>query len=161
MSGFSSALNEHEIESLLAFLFEEEDRQLVVSETDKTADDKIKYFNISGYTTWIDQSGNPALQPPWGTLNALNLSTGEYEWQIPLGNDPKLQEDATPLAGLEGKAGPVVTGGGLIFISGAMDLQLCAIDKATGKILWQTTLPSIANATACTYKADGKQFVAL
>ena len=63
--------------------------------------------------------------------------------------------------GQEGKSGPVVTAGGLIFISGSEDKQLRAIDKTTGKTLWQTTLPAMANATACTYEVDGKQFVAI
>lgn len=161
MPGFSRALSEEEIGSLLAFLYEEEDRQLAIDETGSTAEESIQYFNISGYTTWIDPSGNPAIQPPWGTLNALNLSTGEYEWQIRLGNHEELQTEGGPITGQEGKAGPIVTGGGLIFISGSEDKQLRAIDKATGEVLWQTTLPAMANATACTYQVAGKQYVVL
>lgn len=161
MPGFARALKENEIESLLAFLYEEEDRILEGNETENTADANIQYFNISGYTTWIDPSGNPAIQPPWGTLHALNLSTGEYEWQIRLGNHEALQEEGGPITGQEGKAGPIVTGGGLIFISGSEDRQLRAIDKATGEILWQTALPAMANATACTYQVANKQFVVL
>jgi len=99
--------------------------------------------------------------PPWGTLNALNLTTGEYEWQIPLGNDEARQATGAPETGQEGKAGPVVTAGGLIFISGTSDHKLRALDKATGKLLWQTALPAIANATACTYQVKGKQYVTL
>lgn len=71
-----------------------------------------------------------------------------------LGNDPELQAEGAPPTGLEGKAGPVVTEGELIFISGAMNLQLRAIDKATGKVLWQTTLPSLNNATARSYMVE-------
>lgn len=161
MPGFSRALNDGEIESLLAFLYEEEDKPLISGETQESTDKKIQYYNISGYTTWIDQSGNPAIRPPWGTLHALNLSTGEYEWQIPLGNNPELQEEGALPTGLEGKSGPVVTAGGLIFISGAEDRLFKAVDKVSGKTLWQTTLPAMANATACTYLVDGKQFVAI
>lgn len=120
-----------------------------------------QYLNATGYKTWKDPSGNPAIQPPWGTLHALNLSTGEYEWQIPLGNDESRQIKGAPETGQEGKAGPIVTAGGLIFISGTEDKKLRAFDKSTGKLLWQTTLPALANATACTYQAGGKQFVAL
>ena len=68
--------------------------------------------NISGYTTWVDQSGNPAIKPPWGTLHSLDLSTGEYNWQLPLGNNPKLQKDGSSSTGLEGKSGPIVTARG-------------------------------------------------
>lgn len=120
-----------------------------------------QFVNSTGYRTWKDPSGNPAITPPWGTLSALNLATGEYAWQIPLGNDSVRQQKDAPETGQEGKAGPVVTAGGLIFISGTEDKKLRAFDKATGKLLWQTTLPAHANATACTYQANGKQYVAL
>ncbi|MCW3089951.1 MAG: pyrroloquinoline quinone-dependent dehydrogenase [Ferruginibacter sp.] len=120
-----------------------------------------QFVNSTGYKTWKDPSGNPAITAPWGTLNALNLATGEYEWQIPLGNDSLRQEKDAPETGQEGKAGPVVTAGGLIFISGTEDKKLRALDKATGKLLWKTVLPAQANATACTYQVNGKQYVAL
>jgi quinoprotein glucose dehydrogenase len=120
-----------------------------------------QFVNSTGYRTWKDPSGNPAITPPWGTLSALNLATGEYEWQIPLGNDSLRQQKGGPETGQEGKAGPVVTAGGVIFISGTDDNKLRALDKATGKPLWQTTLPALSNATACTYQVSGKQYVAL
>lgn len=161
MPGFSRVLSANEIESLLAFLYEEKDRQLTAPESTKTPDGKVQYFNISGYTTWIDQSGNPALQPPWGTLHSLNLNTGEYEWEIPLGNDEKRNTEGPTDTGLEGKSGPVVTAGGLIFISGAEDKKFRALEKSSGKLLWETTLPAMANATACTFIAKGKQYVAI
>jgi len=120
-----------------------------------------QYLNSTGYKTWKDPSGNPAIIPPWGTLHALNLSTGEYEWQIPLGNDEARQVKGAAETGQEGKAGPIVTAGGLLFISGTGDKKLRAFEKSSGKLLWQTTLPALANATACTYQVNGKQFVAL
>ncbi|WP_293956613.1 MULTISPECIES: PQQ-binding-like beta-propeller repeat protein [unclassified Sphingobacterium] len=120
-----------------------------------------QFVNTTGYRTWKDPSGNPAINPPWGTLSALNLSTGEYEWQIPFGNDSLRQEKGVPETGQEGRAGPILTAGGVIFISGTADRKLRALDKASGKLLWQTTLPALANATACTYWPKGKQYVAL
>lgn len=120
-----------------------------------------QYLNATGYKTWKDPSGNPAIQPPWGTLHALNLSTGEYEWQIPLGNDESRQIKGAPETGQEGKAGPIVTAGDLVFISGTEEKKLRAFDKSTGKLLWQTTSPALANATACTYQVWGKQYVAI
>jgi quinoprotein glucose dehydrogenase len=132
--------------------------QLGTTERNAHAD---QYLNSTGYKTWKDPSGNPAITPPWGTLHALNLSTGEYEWQIPLGNDEARQAKGAVETGQEGKAGPIVTAGGLVFISGTEDKKLRAFDKSTGKLLWQTTLPALANATACSYQVNGKQFVAL
>jgi quinoprotein glucose dehydrogenase len=130
-------------------------------ETSQGKDRADRFVNTTGYRTWKDPSGNPAIRPPWGTLHALNLSTGEYEWQIPLGNDSTRQEKGAPETGQEGKAGPIVTAGGVIFISGTEDKKLRALDKSTGKLLWQTTLPALANATACTYQVKGKQYVAI
>ncbi|MBB5621914.1 quinoprotein glucose dehydrogenase [Pedobacter cryoconitis] len=120
-----------------------------------------EYVNSTGYKTWKDPSGNPAITPPWGTLSAINMATGDYAWQLPLGNDITRQVKGGPETGQESKAGPIVTAGGLIFISGTADNQLRAFDKISGKILWQTTLPALANATASTYMAGGKQYVAL
>jgi quinoprotein glucose dehydrogenase len=62
-----------------------------------------QFVNSTGYRTWKDPSGNPAITPPWGTLNALNLATGEYEWQIPLGNDSVRQHKGAPETGQKGK----------------------------------------------------------
>ncbi|MDN5286595.1 MAG: pyrroloquinoline quinone-dependent dehydrogenase [Mucilaginibacter sp.] len=120
-----------------------------------------QYINTTAYKTWKDPSGNPAITPPWGTLSAINLATGDYAWQFPLGNDSTRQVKGEPETGQEGKAGPIVTAGGLIFISGTDDKKLRAFDKVSGKLLWQTTLPALANATACTYQVNGKQYIAL
>lgn len=160
MPGFSRALSEEEIESLLAYLYEDDDRVLESSNESSEAG-SIQYFNISGYTTWVDPSGNPAMKPPWGTLSALNLSSGEYEWQIPLGNIKKYQLEGMPETGMEGKTGPVVTAGGLIFISGAADNILRALDKRTGKTLWTYDLPAMSNANVSTYMVNSKQYVVL
>ena len=120
-----------------------------------------QFVNRTGYRTWKDPSGNPAITPPWGTLSAIDLATGDYAWQIPLGNDTLRQQPGNPDTGQEGKAGPIVTAGGLIFISGTDDRKLRAFNKVSGQLLWETSLPALANATACTYQAGGKQYVAL
>lgn len=163
MPGFSSAIEGSE-EAILAFLFQELDKKSKIAasaNSSQTKPEVERYVNTTPYTTWKDPSGNPALNPPWGILNALNLSTGEYEWQIPLGNNEKLQEEGAPQTGLEGKAGPIVTAGGLVFVSGSEDQQFRAFDKATGELLWETTLPAAYNATPSTYQVNGKQYVAL
>lgn len=162
MPAFASVVKGKE-KGIIAFLYEREQNSSKVTkmETGQTKAGADKYLNLTAYGHFRDPYGNPALRPPWGTLNAINLTTGEYEWQIPLGNNDRLQAKDLPETGQEGSAGPIVTAGGLIFISGTNDKKLRAIDKQTGKVLWQTLLPGVANATACTYMHQGKQYVAL
>ncbi len=163
MPPFAGALKEDEQQAILAFVHSAAPNSKDATQVagDSTQPVRDMYLNITGYVTWKDPSGNPAIKPPWGTLHALNLSTGEYEWQITLGNDEKRQATGAPETGLEGKAGPIVTAGGLIFISGAEDKKLSAIEKSTGKLLWETTLPAANNATASTYQVKGKQYLVI
>ena len=106
----------------------------------------------------MDNKGHPAIAPPWGTLNAINLNTGEYIWQIPLGNEPNLTQKGT---GTENYGGPVVTASGLLFIAATKDGMFRAFDKKTGKLLWETMLPAAAFATPATYQVGGKQYIVL
>jgi len=119
------------------------------------------YLNLIAFSHFNDQEGHPAIRPPWGTLNAINLNTGEFEWQIPLGNHPELQVAGALQTGSEGSGGPIVTAGGLVFIGSTRDKKLRAFTKDKGKLLWETTLPGVANATPCTYMSEGKQYVAI
>jgi quinoprotein glucose dehydrogenase len=162
MPPFAGVLKDDELQAILAFIHGGEKNSNDVPKSDSDTKEPVRdmFLNTTGYTTWKDPSGNPAIRPPWGTLHALNLSTGEYEWQIPLGNDEKRQEKGAPETGLEGKSGPIVTAGGLLFIAGSEDKKFRAFEKSTGKLLWETTLPAIVNATACTDQVNGKQYVA-
>jgi len=162
MPGYKGVLTEAETQAIIAFLYDKKGG-LADPVTEGKTDGKkpIRYGNITGYRAWADPSGNPAMKGPWNTLSALNLSTGEYDWQIPLGNDEKLQEKGGPFTGLLARSGPMVTAGGLIFISGAEDKKLWAFDKATGKMVWETALPAANNANVCSYFVNGRQFVAL
>ena len=119
------------------------------------------YLNMTPFSHWYDPAGKPSIRAPWGTLSAINLNTGDYEWRIPIGNVPELHRPGEPHTGTEGYGGPIVTAGGLVFIGSTRDKKFRALDKSTGKILWETTLPGVANATPCTYMAGGKQFVAV
>jgi quinoprotein glucose dehydrogenase len=117
-------------------------------------------FNFTGYHKWYDPDGYPAVAPPWGTLNAINLNTGDYTWKIPLGEYPELAASGVKDTGTENYGGPIVTAGGLLFIGATnYDNKFRAFDKDTGTLLWQTTMINAGNATPLTYEANGRQYV--
>lgn len=122
---------------------------------------EVKYLNLTAYGYFSDASRRPGIKPPWGTLNAINLNTGEYEWTVTLGNQPDLQEKGGSITGTEGSAGPLVTAGGLVIIGGNRDKKLRAFDQQNGKLLWEVSLPGVANANPSTYHSNGKQYVAI
>lgn len=118
-------------------------------------------YAFGGFRRWLDDEGYPAIKPPWGTLNAVDLNTGEIKWKVVLGEYPELTARGIPPTGTENYGGPLVTAGGLIFIGATADETFRAFDKETGEILWQTKLPFGGNATPSTYAVDGRQFVAI
>lgn len=161
MPGYKGVISASEERAIMAFLYDMKDAKIEIPQTAQSGEEPERYMNITGYATWSDPSGNPAMKGPWNTLSALNLSTGEYEWQIPLGNDEKLQEKGGPITGLLARSGPMVTAGGLVFISGAADKKIWAFDKKTGKQVWESALPAANNANVCSYSVNGKQYIAL
>ena len=118
-------------------------------------------YTHTGYNRWLDTNGYPAVKPPWGTLNAIDLNTGEYVWRAPLGEVPELTARGIPPTGTENYGGPVVTAGGIIFIAASKDEMFRAFDQRTGKVLWQTKLPAAGYATPATYMINGRQFVVI
>jgi quinoprotein glucose dehydrogenase len=146
--------------SLAGFLLDGEDRKITLP-LDKTPPYWVKY-TLDGYARFTDPGGYPAIAPPWGTLNALNLNTGEYAWRIPLGEWPDLVEKGLKDTGSENYGGAVVTKGGLLFIAATnIDRKFRAFDKTTGKLLWETTLPAAGNASPATYMINGRQYVVI
>jgi quinoprotein glucose dehydrogenase len=114
-------------------------------------------YKFTGYRKFLDPDGYPAVAPPWGTLNAIDLNTGAYLWKIPLGEYPALADKTT---GSENYGGPILTASGLLFIGATLyDKKIRAFDSKTGALLWQDTLPFAGNATPITYMAGGRQFV--
>jgi quinoprotein glucose dehydrogenase len=117
-------------------------------------------LRFTGYKRFLDPDGYPATAPPWGTLSAIDLNTGDYAWKIPLGEYPELVARGLTDTGSENYGGPIVTAGGVLFIGATnFDRKFRAFDAATGRLLWQVTLPFAANTTPATYEAGGRQYV--
>jgi quinoprotein glucose dehydrogenase len=148
-------LSAAEVSAITAYLLSGESREPAGA---STAAERPR-FRFTGYHKFVDPDGYPAIAPPWGTLNAIDLNTGKYAWRIPLGEFPDLADKTT---GSENYGGPIVTVGGLVWIAATnYDRKFRAFDKATGKLLWETTLPLAGNATPITYELGGKQYVVI
>jgi len=119
-------------------------------------------YRFTGYRRLLDPDGYPAVQPPWGTLNAIDLNSGEYLWKVPLGEYPALAAQGMKNTGSENYGGPIVTAGGLVFIAATnFDHKFRAFDKSTGALLWEAVLPFSGNATPITYELNGRQYVVI
>jgi quinoprotein glucose dehydrogenase len=119
-------------------------------------------FRFTGYSKFLDLDGYPAITPPWGTLNAIDLNTGKYLWKIPLGEYPELAAQGMKDTGSENYGGPIVTASGLVFIGATIyDRKIRAFDSKTGALLWEYELPFAGTATPSTYMIDGKQYLVI
>lgn len=157
MPGFSD-LSREQVRALVDYLTTGRSEQLPSS----GAASIHEPYHFSGYDRFVDPQGYPAVAPPWGTLNAIDLNTGQYRWKIPLGEYPELTRQGTSNTGTENYGGPVVTAGGLLFIAAtSFDRKLRVFDKSTGKLLWETILPCAGNATPVTYEVNGRQYLAI
>jgi quinoprotein glucose dehydrogenase len=160
MPGFA-ALDDTEVNAILQFVFTGEDTPPARGGVAAPAHPSINNaYRFTGYKKFLDPQGYPAVAPPWGTLNAIDLNTGDYVWHVPLGEYPELAAQGMKDTGSENYGGPVVTAGGLVFIAATNhDRKIRAFDKATGALLWESTMPSSGNATPAVYESRGRQFV--
>lgn len=118
-------------------------------------------YKITGFSKFLDNKGRPAITPPWGTLNAIDLNTGEYLWKVPFGEYPELAQQGIPNTGAESYGGPVITASGLLFIAGTKDKKFRVYNLRNGELLWQTTLPAAGFATPSTYQVNNRQYVVI
>ncbi|CAM3295848.1 PQQ-binding-like beta-propeller repeat protein [Aquirufa ecclesiirivi] len=157
MPGFTQ-LKINEIESILSFLGNEDKQE--ISSQNTIAKAKIP-FRMAGYNKFLDAQGRPGIKPPWGTLNAIDMNSGEYLWKIPLGEDLELAKKGIKNTGIENYGGPLITANGILFIAATKDGKFRAFETKTGKLIWETYLPAAGFATPSTYMAGGKQYIVI
>jgi quinoprotein glucose dehydrogenase len=118
-------------------------------------------YTIDTYTVFTDQHGVPAIAPPWGTLNAIDLVKGDILWKVPLGEYPQLVAKGIRNTGTMNFGGAVATAGGVIFIAATADEKIRAFESHSGRLLWEFQLPAGGYATPSVYMVGGKQYVAI
>jgi quinoprotein glucose dehydrogenase len=167
MPGFTS-LSLADREAIAGYLYGDDDHGAGDSQAPRPPSDTE--FEASGYARFVDRhgypahrkfldaDGNPAIRPPWGTLNAIDLNTGDYVWQIPLGGD---LGSTTVANGAENYGGPLVTAGGLVFIAATKEGIFRAFDRRSGVLVWTARLPAAAFATPSTYTLNGRQYIVI
>ncbi|HIF88132.1 MAG TPA: pyrroloquinoline quinone-dependent dehydrogenase [Gammaproteobacteria bacterium] len=150
MPSFDS-LDQVEINAVVSYIRnpEQEDADQPSTEID---------YAFAGYLRVRDHEALPGNTPPWGTLNSIDLATGEIDWQVNFGNYPSHPDLDY---GAESYGGPVVTESGVIFIGATPDRMFRAYDSVDGSILWSTELPAAGFATPAVYSVDGQQFVVI
>lgn len=156
-----SQFSEKQISDLIAYLRSDgtESKKSADREERAASNRAPLYAQIAPFFT--DQEGYPAISPPWGTLNAIDLNRGEILWKVPLGEYPELVKRGIRNTGTRSFGGPILTAGNILFIAGTADEKIRAFDKFTGRVLWEFTLPAGGYATPSTYMIAGKQFVVI
>jgi quinoprotein glucose dehydrogenase len=156
-------LSEQDKNAIAAFILNEKQAHPneFIPEPKKFDSANFMPYKMTGYFKFLTPDGYPAISPPWGTLNAIDLNTGNIVWKTTLGEYEELKAKGIPPTGTENYGGPVVTAGGLLFIAAARDGKIRAFNKTTGKLLWEYQLPAPGFATPSVYSLNGRQFLVI
>jgi quinoprotein glucose dehydrogenase len=124
------------------------------------ANPNIPYDMTGQLGRFKDPSTNMMCQkPPWGSLTAVNVNTGEIAWSVPLGVTDRLPPEKQN-TGRPNLGGSIVTAGGLVFVGATDDARFRAFDARTGEALWTVKLAAPNHSVPVTYLAGGKQYLA-
>ncbi|MBN8820479.1 MULTISPECIES: PQQ-binding-like beta-propeller repeat protein [unclassified Spirosoma] len=162
-------LSEKDRDALVSFLLNTESGSAKVAQASavtpvsgsKSGFPYVPTYVSKVWQRFTDKEGYPGIKPPWGTLNAIDLNTGDYLWRVPLGEYPELAKKGIPTTGTDSYGGPLVTAGGLVFIAGTRDEKIRAFDRKTGKVVWEYQLPAGGFATPISYEVSGKQYIVI
>lgn len=152
-------LSKAQRDAIVAYMFG--DTGATHGSDDPEEPDPTVLYSHTGYNRFLDPEGYPAVKPPWGTLNAIDLNAGTIAWTATLGELPELTARGIPPTGTENYGGPVATAGGVIFIGATRDEKFRAFDKDNGRLLWETDLPAGGYATPAVYSVNGRQYVVI
>ena len=148
-------LSNRDIKALIEYLRSD----TLITTQPHSATAKIRYSVEIPF--FLDPYGAPAISPPWGTLNAVDLSAGSILWKVPLGEYPELAAKGIRNTGAKNFGGPVATAGNIVFIAGTPDEKIRAFSTHSGSLLWEYKLPAAGYATPSVYVIDGKQYIVI
>jgi len=155
-------LSDGEKNALASFILDIKDKQGKPFVKDAKKEDPYRTmpYTATGYNKFLTREGYPAVKPPWGTLTAIDLNSGNVIWKDVLGDYPLFKAKGIH-TGTENYGGSVVTAGGVLFIAATKDSKFRAFNKNNGKLLWEVDLPAPGFATPATYEVNGKQYIVI